>query len=83
MAVVYQIERRGARPRAKKFLASSENVANVEMLPVPMLPMANGTRRGRAPFGPGDGATFMEWHTACPWDVRSSFAVRVLCAHRR
>ena len=28
MAVVYQIERRGARPRAKKFLASSENVAS-------------------------------------------------------
>ena len=63
MAVVYQIGRRGARLRAKKFfgtwwkccqcgnVASSnvangqwgvENVANVEMLPVPMLPMANG-----------------------------------------
>ena len=46
MAVVYQIERRGARPRAKKFFGGVENVANVEMLPVPMLPMDNGTRAG-------------------------------------
>ena len=57
MAVVYQISACGTRPRAEKFLASSENVANVEMLP--MANVANG-----------------QWHAACPWDVRSSFALR-------
>ena len=31
-----------AQGERKKFLASRENVANVEVLPVPMLPMANG-----------------------------------------
>ena len=42
MAVVYQIGRRGARVCTKKFSWGVEDVANVEVLPVPMLPMANG-----------------------------------------
>ena len=36
---VYQIPERGARGARKSFFGGVENVANVEMLPVPMLPM--------------------------------------------
>ena len=46
MEIVYQIPERGARLRAKKFFGEVVDVANVEMLPVPMLPMANGAGAG-------------------------------------
>ena len=48
--------------RAEKFFGGGENVANVEMLPVPMLPMANGAGaearwdlRARRPATPNEG----------------------------
>ena len=44
MEIVYQIPERGARVCTKKFFGGVEDVANVEMLPVPMLPM--GRARG-------------------------------------
>ena len=66
MAVAYQISACGTRPRAEKFLASSENVANVEMLPVPMLPMANGAGlRARRPA-----EDLRAWKPATPNEAR-------------
>ena len=46
MEIVYQIPERGARVCTKKFFGEVVDVANVEMLPVPMLPMANGAGAG-------------------------------------